>query len=232
MKDFGLVFHAYVPRPLSFGCHLHLGAGDGNEAVLWVGCILWVALGIRVNLGSRGKLSRRLFDFLMRQEHDPDGSGNWGRRWGFEISTEVVEVSWGDYFLNGKQRVYVLWRDWLLGKHEYTPSVTEPKRIRDYVELPEGRYEGEVVLTRPRWKRPRWPFAKEIDRLKFTPDKPIPVPGRGTTECNVGEDAILSVTMPIKGSVRKTLDGFAEDTVRFREKFGGPNWEPKGGSDV
>jgi hypothetical protein len=49
-------------------------------------------------------------------------------------------------------------------------------------------------------------------------DEPIPLPGKGTTSYNCGDDASYSISMVYRGSLEATAKEYAEGIVRDRVK--------------
>ena len=94
---------------------------------------------------------------------------------------------------------------------------------KDSITLPEGEY----TLTIRRSKRTdRWRFWLSKTTIKFEvfADSPIPVPGKGTTAYNCGDDSVYSMYMGRARSYEEAVRVFAEEISRTRDKYGGKDW--------
>ena len=89
------------------------------------------------------------------------------------------------------------------------------------VPMPERDYAAKATLYEITRKRPRWPWVKAYQRVEIETDEPIPLPGKGTTEYNCGDDASYSVSMPCRGSVGEAAKEYAADLVRERVRLCG-----------
>lgn len=111
-------------------------------------------------------------------------------------------------------------KDRLLGKRAY--SVTEVKRTRSVVPLPEGGVSCEIVWEEATWKRPRWPRTLTVLRADVTPDRPVGTPGKGENSWDCGDDATHSICGPVKGTTeREAVMMLTSSVLRDRERYGG-----------
>ncbi len=114
--------------------------------------------------------------------------------------------------------------DFFLGRNEYTCEYGDKQEVS--FEMPESTYIAEVKPMVQTWKRPRWPYPRV--RHGFDIDIPggVPIPGKGESEWDCGEDAIMST-----GSSASTVPGAIADLVKSihqtRERYGGKNWRPQ-----
>lgn len=126
------------------------------------------------------------------------------------------------------------YRDWLFGKPIYSESrhhdyVIGQPRSEYFMEMPEGKYKMSMDFYTSYWHRPRSPFVRAIERVKITPEKPVPIPGKGESSWDLDEDATYSSTMPVNGrSTEQLIADFKESTMKRRERYGGKNWLPEG----
>lgn len=125
----------------------------------------------------------------------------------------------------GPRRMWV-WRpmDWLLGPKIYTKEVVETGLLT--LHMPEGYYDATYTLYNAYWKRPRWPWPKHVLRGEIEVEDGVPVPGKGTTAYNIGEDAIYSLTTKAR-SVSELVGEFVKSVTETRIKYGGTNWQPE-----
>jgi hypothetical protein len=115
--------------------------------------------------------------------------------------------------------------DILLGAQKY--STESGGHEYGTVRMPEGEYPCLIEFEHARWKRPRWPFDLRITRAIVTPHTPIPVPGKGTTSYNCGEDAIHSHSAPAK-TVGEAVASITKSVLSTRERYGGSiEWRPQ-----
>lgn len=116
--------------------------------------------------------------------------------------------------------------DRIFGDTEYTRG--EGKKHRMRVPLPEGCYIAEIELYEARWKRPRWPFARSLMRAEIAPNPPIPVPGKGESDWDCGDDATHSMTM-LARTPEQAIGMLVADVLRTRHRHGGTDWMPSSG---
>ncbi len=114
--------------------------------------------------------------------------------------------------------------DTFLGHLVYSSDTLSEQRIG--IPLPEGVQPATVTFTRATWKRPRWPRALVITRANVTPDKPLPIPGKGENSWDMDDDAIWETTFPCD-NVERAIGHVVEDVLRTRRRHGGSReWQP------
>ena len=129
--------------------------------------------------------------------------------------------------------IYWNYRDWLFGRSIHSESSHRDyalgvKRQDYYLEMPEGRYKMKLDYYTSYWHRPRSPFVRSIERVTITPEKPVPIPGKGENSWDMDEDATHSSTMPVKGRTPEELIAdFKQNSMKRRERYGGKNWLPE-----
>jgi hypothetical protein len=94
--------------------------------------------------------------------------------------------------------------DVLLGRMRYSEQVVEERAV--IVPMPEGAHAAHAKLLRASWKRPRWPFAHELNRVTIDVPEGVPVPGKGENSYDCGPDAIFGTTV----TARTIEDGVGE----------------------
>ena len=109
-------------------------------------------------------------------------------------------------------------------KHEERTLKTE----RVVVPMPEGGYPASVRIFESTWRRPRWPWPwKRMVRSEITPDTPIPFPGKGESEWDIGQDATHSMTCPADTPLKAAM-ALSESVIRSRIRYGaGWNYKPE-----
>lgn len=96
-----------------------------------------------------------------------------------------------------------------------------------FIAMPEKTHMCTVKLHRDKWKRPRWPFAKRINRATIEIPNGIPIPGKGENSWDCGEDRVYSSTMPA-GGMLEAIAKLHKSIADRRVKYGGHNWKPEG----
>lgn len=167
-----------------------------------------------------------------------------GREWGVRLWGDHLTVRWAcdDSEMRydgkggqGRPKAGWYWScsplNAIFGKPAYKRE--EIAREVHTLTMPEGRYRADCVVTRSTWTRPRWPwrpFSLDLARAEIDFDPPVGIPGKGENAYDCDDDATHSVTMPLRnGSLRTTLDAFALDTLRTRQRRGGLDWQPAEG---
>lgn len=194
------------------GLSLHLGGGDTQAEIALHICIAYVLSWWLV------------FDayphFQRKDEREIgvswfDGSlwislwnnpNKWNRRdpWWQHISIDVPRL--------------------LFGPFTYTSTrLEEGESVARYAEP--TIYKVKWVKTLDVWKRPRW-FAKRVIRFHLDMEPPIPIPGKGESDWDLGEDAIWSLTLAAD-AVGEALHYLDRDVERIRRRYGGTDWLPE-----
>ena len=98
------------------------------------------------------------------------------------------------------------------------------------VPMPEGDYEATVELHRVRWTRRfvRGPWGYNV---RIEVEDGIPVPGKGTTAYNCGDDAVYSLAFRHEGTPDpdEIASHLVDDCMESRVRYGGLGWEPEDG---
>ena len=106
--------------------------------------------------------------------------------------------------------------DILLGRERYQQEILSTGSCT--VPMPEHDYHAHATLYEASWKRPRWPCAKSSCYVNIETEEPIPLPGKGTTDYNLDDDASYSVHMPCPGSVQDAAREYAAELIDVRVK--------------
>ena len=127
---------------------------------------------------------------------------------------------------------YRNYRDWLFGKATYSESSRNSRLgglpTSGIMKMPEGDYKMKLEFYTSYWHRPRSPFVKSLHRVEITPEKPVPIPGKGESSWDLDEDATYSSTMPVKDrTTDELIADFKKSIMDRRERYGGKNWLPE-----
>lgn len=140
---------------------------------------------------------------------------------------------WWILWINSMGMRHNSWRDgcfhiddFFLGRSKYTE--TERQRYETFLVMPEGRYPATVELFTSVWKRPRWPFAMQVQRANVTVVGGVPVPGAGENDWDLDDDAIFEGTYPA-ATVEDGLTVLKESALRDRQRHAGEGWVPDAG---
>lgn len=139
------------------------------------------------------------------------------------LQLQLMDYSEMDSSKPSKVNIYWNYRDWLFGRSVYS----EGRHTEETSEMvmPEGTYKMKLDFYTGYWHRPRSPFVRKIDRVEITPEKPVPIPGKGENSWDCGDDATHSTTMPVKGrTIDELVEDFKSTTIERRERYGGKNW--------
>jgi len=210
------VFHVEVACPchswLSIGFDLH---GWGEEAIHAHFCLL--RLGVYV--GFDGALARRLA-----------GKRERGRDYGIAIHDGKIWIKLGEDPMCSNHNDPWWWNividpaRLLFGRmrhSEVTVSKTET-----VIPMPEGSYPCVVELRDERWQRARLPFASQKLRRAHIEIESggVPVPGKGESAWDCGDDAIYSLCCPAE-TVEEGIAAYVQSAMKSRRRYGGSvNW--------
>ena len=127
---------------------------------------------------------------------------------------------------------YWNYRDWLFGKPIYSESQRNSRLgglpTSGIMKMPEGDYKMKLEFYTSYRHRPRSPFVKSLHRVEITPEKPVPIPGKGENSWDLDEDATYSSTMPVNGrTTEELIADFKQSSMERRERYGGKNWLPE-----
>lgn len=128
--------------------------------------------------------------------------------------------------------LYVYWNyaDFFLGRSIYSESMHgQSYHVKNLkLTLPEGEYHIKLDRYTGYWHRPRSPFVRSIERVEITPDRGLPIPGKGENSWDMEDDAIYSSTEPTKGRTDEQIVADLRDYVlKQRQRYGGSrDWVP------
>lgn len=120
------------------------------------------------------------------------------------------------------------WRDGCLRFADLLgPQETETRVLRRQtvgIELPEGLYRAEVLLTETTQRRPRWPWPRRYFGAEIIPEVPVPVPGQGENPWDCEDDAHYRAYYAGVDSVFGAVERFRTDVLEVRRRRGGDRW--------
>ena len=111
-------------------------------------------------------------------------------------------------------------KDFILGKMVYTEVTVE--EIEVGFALPERTYMIKIKRYWGVWRRRRFPWRPctfRLLRVNMTPDKPIPVPGKGESAWDQGDNPIMNATHPAK-TIGEALGSLYDTINRSRTRHG------------
>jgi|SRR5882762_3349961 len=114
--------------------------------------------------------------------------------------------------------------DFILGRDKY--SFQDKASEERTIAFPEGTYAAKIRLFTSTWKRPRWHWARTIERAEVDVKGGVPIPGKGENSWDLDDDAIYSLTTPAT-SVDEAIEKFVKTVNNRRLKYGGENWIPE-----
>lgn len=101
--------------------------------------------------------------------------------------------------------------------------------VHTVVPMPEGTYDATVELKRGTWRRRRlFAWMPKVHHFtgEITPDKPIPVPGKGENSWDCDDDAHYSSSGPYR-TAAEAVSSMVAGVYRDRTRYGsGPEWQP------
>lgn len=113
--------------------------------------------------------------------------------------------------------------DWILGKPRYTLEVLEEgiPIVANVGQWDGDNYRGTAKHTRRTWKRR---FSTKVsDGYEIDMQEGIPFPGKGENSWDQGDDAYFGFG---GATIEAALDHIVADTIKARERHGGPGWRP------
>lgn len=113
--------------------------------------------------------------------------------------------------------------DTLLGRHRYTTRDLSITPVR--IPLPERVYDGTVRLLESTWQRPRWPWPKRLIRAEVSVPDGVPIPGKGESSYDQGQDAVYSLTTPAS-TVPVAIAALVRDVLDTRSSRASLTWRP------
>lgn len=97
-----------------------------------------------------------------------------------------------------------------------------------YIPMPEGDYPCTAEIYTATWKRSRWPWAVNIDRVKIEIPGGIPVPGHPDSDFFDGDDSTYEITLNAYSIDHARME-IRQDVMAERRKYGGDDWVPDEG---
>lgn len=208
----------------SFGLSLHVSDQALSDQAIIFGVRIPFLLSLWFSL-ERAKWVRRLPGI----RYVPGGYSR-GER---ELS---IHYSDGSIWWNLWVDPFAIARDWR--DHSFHldcfffgwPTYSESQRIatNTYLNMPEGKYPCVVELYTARWKRPRWPWPKTIQRANVIVEGGVPIPGKGDNDWDMGDDFLYDSTFPAK-TVIQALAEVEQSVARTRIKYASEGWTPDAG---
>ncbi len=105
-------------------------------------------------------------------------------------------------------------------------SEVELHRETTSIEMPEGDYPCEVVLSSRESRRALLPWTSRMTRAYVEMRKAIPLPGKGENSYDCGEDAVSSMSCMTDSVIDAKLK-LKESVMRDRLRRGGRYWRPE-----
>lgn len=137
-----------------------------------------------------------------------------------------IDLWRNDEWNHRRRQIIFFPMDFFFGRHKHSEQKLSVHEAT--VSLPDGQFSAHVEMVMAEWKRPRWPFAKRIKRAHIELKTPIPVPGKGESDWDLGDDAIMSMTCPAN-TVEEAIAHVVESALRTRRRHGGSlDWKPEG----
>jgi hypothetical protein len=109
--------------------------------------------------------------------------------------------------------------DTFFGRHKYNEQALG--RQQAIIHMPEGEYSATVELFMSTWKRPRWPWAKSVQRATIAVENPPQFAGKGENSWDMDDDAIYEMTMPAT-TIAEAVAAYTATVLRNRERYGLP----------
>jgi len=212
----GTVLRVEIAMPshswFSVGFDIH---GWGDDAIHVTVCLLRFGL----YLGFNGAFSR----WLTRNQQT-------GREYGVSIHNGKIWIKLGGNPMEWSNRDPWWWNITidpariLFGRMKHSERTVS--KTETVIPMPEGSYPCVVELRDERWQRARLPFASQkLRRAHIEVESGgVPVPGKGESAWDCGDDAIYSLCCPAK-TVEEGIAAYVESAMRTRRRYGGSvNW--------
>lgn len=165
--------------------------------------------------------TRTLREFLLKDSWEPRAIGLRIFDWAIWLECWAPTGSWSS---REPWWMRFTWHplDTFFGRMKH--SEREISRTDAVISMPEKAYPCTVVMKAETWKRPRLPWASaKVTRAHMECEEGVPVPGKGTTSYNCGDDAIYSMCCQAE-SVEQGIARYAEDAQKTRLRYGGKGW--------
>ena len=209
----------FLRRRLSIGLDL----ATHDHALAWNFCIGLVNLYFHLDYWP-------MHNWLSHKIKRRDQKYGNGREIGVSVFEGSVMIDlWNDpmehRFKDPKWwHIYLVPKDIILGHAKYSERILRTSRVE--VPMPEAVYPATVEMQEATWKRPRWPWPLRVIRAEITPDKPIPLPGKGENSWDCGEDATHSMTCCATNE-QEAVAALVKSVLNDRYRHGGKMWRPE-----
>ena len=106
---------------------------------------------------------------------------------------------------------------------------TGPKDLQ----MPEGHYPSVFTIKNQSWHYPRWGFMKYKHSMTISFEEGgVPIPGKGESAYDIGDDAIRSVTSGVdyegeNFEIQRAYNDFAISVLKTRQRLATIDWLPK-----
>lgn len=140
-----------------------------------------------------------------------DGS-LWLRLWGDPMGGWSRDMSW--WLVNHCFNPM----DFFFGMDKYTTKSLKTGEC--LIPMPEGSYPATYDLFVSTWKRPRWPFKRQLQRITIDIKKGIPFEGKGENSWDCGEDATFGITCMAR-TLEEGIGELVATVLQSRQRYGG-----------
>lgn len=207
----------FTARPRTFGWRVSRGGQDSEHDASLALHFGWFSLYVYTEL------------LLPRKWRGKDDDA---REYGLTYFVEGDHLSWtwhAKEFESSSHDPWWMHKGWFLadvifGGANYSTTVIREEQT--VIPMPERSYPATVKIELARWKRPRWPFAKELLRGDVDIPGGVPVPGKGENSWDCDQDAIYGQTALAK-SIDEAVANVVESALKSRRRYGGKNWQPQ-----
>lgn len=136
--------------------------------------------------------------------------------------------SWQAFGKDGGFGFYFCFHFWdmLFGRRQYSEELIGEPVILPVSIHPDSflgiEYQARVQMKRATWKRSRWPRAESILRAEIECLTPIPIPGKGESEWDQGDDATFEFITPAR-SPEEGVGSLIRSIHNRRREYGLPD---------
>lgn len=211
----------------AFQCEV--GEGDADD-----GLSFWIACGLfSLHITLEGILSRAFIERGREKAKATKWMGYgymaWPRVTGIRIHNNTIwfELWNWDAGWSSEQPKWMSFNfgvvDFLFGKRQHESKVIAESTGE--IILNDGVHPVKLVLTEDTWRRPRMPKAQIARFVKVESEKGVPIPGKGESSWDCGDDAIFSTGYRVD-TFDAALNQFRESVLKRRQQYGGSDWLP------
>jgi len=115
------------------------------------------------------------------------------------------------------QKITIPWKDLLFGEIDFKKIFIKSEVQSIY--FPEASYPVKLTFYRCSWRRLLIPFKKETIMVQMDMETPVPIPGKGESDWDCGDDAISSLWCRA-ANTEEALSILLKDVIRTRRKYG------------